>query len=152
MISIKILALGAPFKYLPHQNWQTDGNPACGWERATSQMNTLSEHTMELCMREVYDDSQSTAGQKRTSRQSSRPHRSMTTDGAADSRVVPEVHEQENQNDEAKENDDEDGKHPTSQTMRIMKWRRRRFQNQTQQRRRAQAEEISAHNHKRTCS
>ena len=32
--------------------------------------------TMELCMREVCDDSQRTAGQKRTSMQSSRPHRS----------------------------------------------------------------------------
>ena len=32
-------------------------------------------------------------------------------------------------------------KHPTSQKTRIMKWRGRRFQSQTQQRRRAQAEE-----------
>ena len=61
---------------IQHQNWQTDGNPACGWERATSQTSTLSERTMESCMREVYDDSQRTAGQKRTSKQSSRPHRS----------------------------------------------------------------------------
>ena len=42
---------------IQHQNWQTDGNPACGWERATSQTSTLSERTMESCMREVYDDS-----------------------------------------------------------------------------------------------
>ena len=50
--------------------------------------------------------SQRTAGQKRTSRQSSRPPqkpRSMTTYP----RVVPEVHEQENQDEEANENDDE---------------------------------------------
>ena len=40
---------------------------ACGWERATSRTNTLSEQMMEQCMREVYDDSQRTAGQKRTS-------------------------------------------------------------------------------------
>ena len=61
---------------IQHQSWQTDGNPACGWEKATSRMNILSEQMMELRMREVYDDSQSTAGQKRISRESSRPHRS----------------------------------------------------------------------------
>ena len=100
---------------IPHQNWQTDGNPACGWERATSQTNTLSEQTMELCMREVHDDSQRTTGQKRTSRQSSRPHRSRgryTIDDAADPRVAPEVHEHESQNQEPNENDDEDGETP----------------------------------------
>ena len=32
---------------IQHQSWQTDGNPACGWERATSQTNTLSEQMME---------------------------------------------------------------------------------------------------------
>ena len=32
---------------IQHQNWQTDGNLACGWERATSQTNTLSEQMME---------------------------------------------------------------------------------------------------------
>ena len=99
---------------IKHQSWQTDRNPTCGWERATSRTNTLSEQTMELCMREVYDDSQKTAGQKRTSRQSSRPHkpRSMTTDDAADPRVVPDVHEHESQNEEANDNDDGDGETP----------------------------------------
>ena len=66
-------------------------------------------------MREVYDDSQRTAGQKRTSRQSSRPPqkpRSMTTDDAAGPRVVPEVHEQENPNEEANEDDEESGETP----------------------------------------
>ena len=60
-------------------------------------------------MREVYDDSQRTAGQKRISRQSSTPQkpRSMTTDDAADPRVIPEVHEQESPNEETNENDDE---------------------------------------------
>ena len=62
-------------------------------------------------MREVYDDSQRTAGQKRTSRQSvietPQKPRSMTTDDATDPRVVPEVHEQENPNEEVNENDDE---------------------------------------------
>ena len=46
---------------IPHQNWQTDGNPACGSERGNSQTNTLSEQTMEWGMREMYDDSQRTA-------------------------------------------------------------------------------------------
>ena len=32
---------------IQHQNWQTHGNLACGWERATSQTNTLSEQMME---------------------------------------------------------------------------------------------------------
>ena len=44
------------------------GNPA--------KKMTLSEGTMESCMRELYDDSQRTAGQKKTSKQLSRPHRS----------------------------------------------------------------------------
>ena len=61
---------------IPHRSWQTDGNLACGWARATSRTSTMSEQTMELKMREVYDDSQSTAGQKITSSHSSRPHRS----------------------------------------------------------------------------
>ena len=38
--------------------------------------------------------------------------RSMTTDDAADPRVVPEVHEQESPNEEANENDDESGETP----------------------------------------
>ena len=66
-------------------------------------------------MREVYDNSQRTAGQKRTSKQSSRPPqkpRSMTTDDASDPRVVPEAHEQESPNEEANENDDESGEIP----------------------------------------
>ena len=49
----------------PAPNWQTAGNPACGWERVTSQTSNLSERTRESCMREVYDDSQKTAGQNR---------------------------------------------------------------------------------------
>ena len=38
--------------------------------------------------------------------------RSMTTDDAADPKVVPEVHEQESPNEEANENDDESGETP----------------------------------------
>ena len=38
--------------------------------------------------------------------------RSMTTDDAADPRVIPEVHEQESPNEEANENDDESGETP----------------------------------------
>ena len=78
--------------------------------------------------------------------------RLMTTDDAGDPRAVPEVHEHENQNEEANENGDEDGETPDKQTTRIMTWRGRRFQSQTQQRRRAQAEERSAQKHKKTCS
>ena len=66
-------------------------------------------------MREVYDDLQRTAGQKRTSKQSfetPQKPRSMTTDDASDHRVVPEAHEQESPNEEANENDDESGKTP----------------------------------------
>ena len=61
---------------IPHHCGQTGGNPPCGWATATSQTNTLSEQTTELCMLEVYDDSPSTAGQKRTFDQSSRLHKS----------------------------------------------------------------------------
>ena len=32
---------------IQHQSWQTSGNPARGWERATSRTNTLSEQMME---------------------------------------------------------------------------------------------------------
>ena len=32
---------------IQNQSWQTDGNQACGWDRATSQTNTLSEQMME---------------------------------------------------------------------------------------------------------
>ena len=60
----------------PAPKLASDGNLASGWERATSQTSTLSERTMESCLREVYDDSQRTAGQKRTSKQLSRLHRS----------------------------------------------------------------------------
>ena len=69
--------------------------------------------------------------------------RSMT-DEAAD-RVVPEAHERI-----------QTKRRPMralpGQTTRIMKWRWRRFQSQTQQRCRAQAEERNAQKHKKTCS
>ena len=58
---------------IPHRSWQTGGNPACGWARATSRTNTLFEQTTELKMLEVYDDLVSTAGQKRIFDQSLRP-------------------------------------------------------------------------------
>ena len=120
---------------IPHQKWQTDGNPACGWVRAPSQTNTLSEQTMELCMREVYDDSQRIAGEKRTSRHSSRPPqkpRSMTTGDATVPRAVPEVHEHENMNMRIRTTKRtrtmmRTEKYATSQTTSIMTWRRRRY-------------------------
>ena len=48
-------------------------------------------------MREVYDDSQKTVGQKNLKAVVETPQkpRSMTTDDASDPRVVPEAHEQE---------------------------------------------------------
>ena len=86
---------------VPHRSWQTDGKLACGWERATSQTNALSERTMEPCMREIYDNSQS-------------PQKplSTTTDGAADLRAVPEIHEHDNQDEEANEKDGENEESP----------------------------------------
>ena len=139
---------------IQHQNWQTDGNPACGWERANSQTSTLSEQMMESCMREgvrrLAGNSWSAENLTAVVETPQKP-RSMTTDDASEPRVVPEAHEQESPSEEANENDDEK-KYTTSQTTRITKWRGRRFQSQTQQQRRAQAEERSAQKHKRTCS
>ena len=100
---------------IPHRSWQTDGNPACGWARATSRTSTLSEQTTKLCMRQVYDDSQITAGQKRTSSQSPRPYRSRGRRQPMmqqTPRAVPEAHEQENQDEEANDNDGEDKESP----------------------------------------
>ena len=95
-----------------------------GWERATSRTSTLSEQTMELHTREVYNDSQRTAGQKRTS---SKMKKRTTTMAKTKS-------------------------HPTSQTTKIMTWRARRFCSPTQLRRRARAEKRSAQKHKTMCS
>ena len=67
--------------------------------------------------------------------------RSATTGDAADTRVVPEVHEQENPNEEANENDDESGETPDKPDNEDHEWRRRRFQSQTQQRCLVEAEE-----------
>ena len=75
---------------------------------------------------------------------------SMATDGAVDPRVVPEVHEHEKQNEEANENDDKDGDTPDKPHDEDHEMVGRRFQSQTQQRGRAQAEERSAQKHKRT--
>ena len=62
-------------------------------------------------MREVYDDSQRTAGQKRNLKsviETPQKPMSTTTDDTADPRAVPEVHEHENQDEEANDNDGED--------------------------------------------
>ena len=74
----------------------------------------------------------------------------MTTDDAADPRVVPEVHEQENPNEEANKNDDEIGETPDKPDDEDHEMEGRRFTSQTQQRRRA--EERNAQKHKKTCS
>ena len=78
--------------------------------------------------------------------------RSMTTDDALDPRVAPEAHEQESPTEEANENDDESGETPDKPDDEDHEMEGRRFQSQTQQRHRAQAEERNAQKHKRTCS
>ena len=98
---------------IQHQNLQTDGNPACGWETATSQTNTLSEQMMEYArsVRRLAENSWSEENLKAVVETPQKP-RSMTTDDASDPRVVPETHEQESSNEEANENDDESGETP----------------------------------------
>ena len=100
---------------IQHQSWQTDGNPACGWERATSQMDTLSEQidgvVYARSVRRLAENSWSEENLKAVVETPQKP-RSMTTDDAADPRVVPEVHEQESPNEEANKNDDESGETP----------------------------------------
>ena len=78
--------------------------------------------------------------------------RSMTTDNAADPRVVPEVHEQENQNEEANENDDESGETPDKPDDEDHEMEGETLPEQRQQRCRVQAEERNAQKHKKTCS
>ena len=60
---------------IPHRRWLTDGNPQCGWARATSQTSIWSELTKESFSRAAYDDSPRTDGQKKTSVQLSKHHR-----------------------------------------------------------------------------
>ena len=100
---------------ISHQNWQTDGNPACGWVRATSQMNTVSERTIGVVyarsVRRLAENSWSEENLKAVIETPQKP-RSMTTGDAKVPRAVPEVHEHENQYDEANKNDDEDGETP----------------------------------------
>ena len=106
-------------------------------------------------MRDVYDDSQRTAGQKKNLQavvETPQKPRSMTTDDALDPRVVPEAREQESPNEEANENDDESGEIPDKPEDEDHEMEGETLQSQTQQRRRAQAEERSAQKHKRTCS
>ena len=109
----------------------------------------------ELYMREVYDDSQSTVGQKRTSSQSSRPHRSRGRRKLM-MQLIPEQYQKYmNTRTRMKKRTTtmvRTRNHPTIQTTRIMTWKRRRFWSPTQLRRRARAEERSAQKHKITCS
>ena len=99
------------------RSWQTDGILACGWERATSSRTSTLVRTNDgvVYAQSVQTTRQRTAGQKRTSSQSSRTPqkpRSTTTDDAADPRAVPALHEHENQDEEANENDGEDEESP----------------------------------------
>ena len=105
--------------------------------------------------REVYDDSQRTAGQKRTLRQSSRLHRSRGRCQQMTQQIPEWYQKYRNKRIRTTKRTRtmmRAEKHPTSQTTRIMKWRGRRFQSQTPQRLRAQAEERNAQKHKKTCS
>ena len=68
---------------IPRRSWLTSGNPPCGWARATSRTSIWSEPTKELKTREAYDDSPSTAGQKRNLRavvETPQKSKSMTVD------------------------------------------------------------------------
>ena len=74
---------------IPHQNWQTDENPACGWERATS----TDEHLVRTddgvgyarSVRRLAENSWSEENLKAAIETPQKP-RSMTTDDAADTR------------------------------------------------------------------
>ena len=63
-------------KRIWESRWLTNGNPPCGWARATSRASIWSEPTKDLYTREAFDDSLNTAGQKKTSVQLSQHHRS----------------------------------------------------------------------------
>ena len=115
----------------------------------------ISERTMELCMREVYDDSQRTAGQKRTSCESSRPHRYQGRRQPMMQQIPEQYQNYMNTRTRMKKRTRtmvRTKNHQTSQTVRIMTWRERRFRSPTQLRRRARAEERSGQKHKRMCS
>ena len=108
------------------------------WARATSRTSTFSEQTMELYMLEVYDDSQSTAGQKRTSSQSSRPHRSRGRRQPMMQQIPEQYQKYMNTRTRMKKRTTtmvRTKNHPTSQTTRIMTLRERRFWSPTQLRR-----------------
>ena len=62
---------------IPHQGWLTSGTPPCDWARATSKTSIWPEQMRELCPREAYDESSSTAGQKKTFEQLSKHHRNQ---------------------------------------------------------------------------
>ena len=100
---------------IPHRSWQTDGNLACGWERATSRTSTLfgtgDGVAYARSVRRLAENSWSEENLKSVIETPQKP-RSTTTDDAADSRAVPEVHEHENQDEEANDNDVEDEESP----------------------------------------
>ena len=63
---------------IPHRSWPTSGNPPSGWATATPQTNIWSEQMKELCTRQSYDESPSTAGQKKTFEHLSKHHRNRS--------------------------------------------------------------------------
>ena len=98
--------VGKGFWKIPHQSWLTGGNAPCDWARATSQTNTFSVQTKRSSTLEVYDDSLSTAGHKKTFEQLSKHHRSRERRQRlppVPPPAAPEVHEDEDKNADVKE-------------------------------------------------
>ena len=98
-----------------HQNWQTDGNLACGLGKS----DLTDEHFVRTDdgvvyarnVRRLAENSWSEENLKAVVETPQKP-RSMTTDDALDPRVVPEIHEQLSPNEEANENIEESGETP----------------------------------------
>ena len=96
---------------IPHRSWQTGGNLVCGWERATSPdehlVRTDDGVVYARSVRRLAENSWSEENFKSVIETPQNP-RSTTTHDAADHRAVPEVHEHENQDEEANDNVGED--------------------------------------------
>ena len=85
---------------IPHRSWQTDGN-----------LRTNDGVVYARSVRRLAKNSWSEENLKSIIETPQKP-RSTTTDDATDPRAVPELHEHENQDEEANENDGEDEESP----------------------------------------
>ena len=132
---------------IPRRIWLTDGDPPCGWARATSRTIIWSELTKELCTREAYDD----LSRKLVRRKPSSRCRN-TREAEADDNGHPscsrtfapppqalEVPEDEKEGPKTEPEEDEEMQGEPSDTKK------------QHQERRAQAETRSAQRHKRMC-